>query len=154
MTPMLQRAEYHCASTVRKQYPGNSGGRTSTKAAALRQATLAQPWHIRLVTRQREAMHRQPLAVWLKARHGPVRHDRRPRGSAAVLCMIVREVRRVEKLSLRHRDDAMHNAGTNLGAALQRVSNGLQETIADRNGKRAGGIEHGSQFSIGEAKRA
>ena len=37
MTPMLQRAAYHCASTVRKAYPGNSGGRTS----------ILRPWEMR-----------------------------------------------------------------------------------------------------------
>src|SRR5262249_20659186 len=73
MTPMLQRAAYHCASTVRKRYPGKRGGRISILRPC-EDPMLAQPRKIRLVARQAKATERELLAMRLQACDRPVRH--------------------------------------------------------------------------------
>src|SRR5262249_43485893 len=58
------------------------------------------------------------------------------------------QIRRIEMRALHLGADAMHHAGANLAAALQRAGNLLQEGIATLDGNRLRGSHHGVEFGI------
>jgi len=61
------------------------------------------------------------------------------------------QIRRVEELPLQRGADPVHDAGTNLTAARDLVSHGLQEGVAPVARQRPRSREHGSKLGIGKA---